>query len=64
MLPEQIGFNKHAIEFVNDKQPSYRLIYILSPVELKMLKTYIKTNIVNGSIGLFKSAADALILIV
>ncbi len=35
--------NEHAIELVDGKQPLYRLIYTLSPVKLKTLKTYIET---------------------
>lgn len=34
--------NEHTIKLVKGKQPSYRLIYILSLVELETLKTYIK----------------------
>ena len=42
--------NKYAIKLEEDKQPSFRSIYNLGPVELKTLKTYIKTNLANGLI--------------
>ena len=50
VLPERTKANKHAIELVEDKQPPYRPIYSLRPVELETLKTYIKTNLLNGFI--------------
>lgn len=37
--------NKHAIELIDKKQPSYRPIYAFSPVELETLKGYIKTHL-------------------
>ena len=36
--------NEHAIEQIDGKQPPYKPIYALSLVELKTLKTYIKTH--------------------
>ena len=59
VFPEKTGINKHAIELVDDKQLPYRLIYSLGPVELKTLKTYIKTNLANGFIQPFKSPVGA-----
>ena len=44
------------------KQPPFGLIYSLSPIELKTLKTYIKTNLANDFIHPSKSPAGALIL--
>ena len=41
-LPKNTGMNKYAIELINEKQFSYKLIYALSLVELEMLKIYIK----------------------
>ena len=41
-LPKNIGINKYAIELQDDKQPPYRPIYSLAPVELESLKTYIE----------------------
>lgn len=49
-LPENTGINKYTIELVEGKQPSYRLIYILSLIELKALKAYIKTHQKTGFI--------------
>lgn len=43
VLPEQTKLNKHAIELDNGKQPPYKPIYSLDPMELKTLKTYIET---------------------
>ena len=40
----------HAIELEKGKQPSFGLIYSLRPVELEILKTYIKTNLANSFI--------------
>ena len=47
MLPEQTKINKHSIELEDGKQLPYGPIYSLGPVELEILKTYIKTNMVN-----------------
>ena len=61
-LPKNTGINKYAIKLQDDKQPPYGLIYSLGPVELKTLKTYIKTHLKTGFIGSFKSPAGTLIL--
>ena len=58
-LPEHTGINDHAIELVDERQPSYGLSYSLGPVELETLKTYIETNLVNGFIKPSKSPAGA-----
>ena len=42
-LPENTGINRHAIELEDGKQPLYRPIYSLGPIELETLKTYIET---------------------
>ena len=49
-LPENTGINEHAIELEEGKQPPFGSIYSLRPVELKTLKTYIKTNLANSFI--------------
>ena len=49
-LPKNTGINKHAIELQNSKQPLYRPIYSLRPVELETLKTYIITHLKTGFI--------------
>ena len=46
------------------KQPPYGPIYNLGPVELKILKIYIKTNLANNFIWTLNSLASALILFV
>lgn len=63
-LPKYININNHLIDLINDKQLSHSLIYSLGQVELKMLKIYIKTNLVNDFIRLFKSPAGILILFI
>ena len=45
-----------------DKQPLFGSIYSLRLVELKSLKTYIKTNLANGVIWSSKFPAEASIL--
>ena len=61
-LPENTGINEHAIELEEGKQPPFGPIYSLGPVELEMLKTYIKTNLANGFIRPSKFPAGAPIL--
>ena len=61
-LPKNTGINKHAIELYNGKQPLYRPIYSLEPIELETLKTYIKTHLKTGFIWPSKSPAGASIL--
>ena len=61
-LPKNTGMNKHAIKLEEDKQPLSEPIYSLGPVESETLKTYIKTNLVNGFIRPFKSPVGAPIL--
>ena len=61
-LPENTGINEHAIELKEGKQPPFRPIYSLGPVELEMLKTYIKTNLAESFIRPFKSPDGAPIL--
>ena len=64
VLPERTGANEHAIKLEEGKQPPYRPIYSLGPVELKTLKTYIETNLANGFIRISKSPAGAPILFI
>ena len=52
-LPENTGIKKHAIKLEIGKQPPYRPIYSLRPVELETLKTYIKTHLKTSFIQLF-----------
>ena len=54
--------NEYAIKLEENKQPSFKPIYSLGLVELKTLKTYIETNLINGFICFFKSPAEASIL--
>lgn len=63
-LSEYTRINNHTINLVNNMQASYRLIYSLKPTYLKTLKTYVKANIVNSFIKLFRSSVSAWILFV
>ena len=62
VLPEHTEINTHAIDLEEGKQPPYGPIYSLGPVELEILKTYIKTNLANSFIRPSKSPAGAPIL--
>ena len=61
-LPENTRINEHAIKLEEGKQQLFRPIYNLRSVELKILNTYIKTNIANGFIWPSKSLIKAHIL--
>lgn len=61
-LSKHFDMNKHLIDSKPNKQPPYKLIYSQEPVDLKILKTYIKTNLANNFIRFFKFPAKALIL--
>ncbi len=61
-LPEYTRINDHAIEFVDNRQPPYGPIYSLGPMELEILKAYIKNNLASDFIRPFKPPAEALIL--
>ena len=61
-LPKNTKMNEYTIELEKSKQPPFGPIYSLGPVELEMLKTYIKTNLANGFIWPLKSPIDAPIL--
>lgn len=62
ILPEYTKINTYAFNLKKSNQPPYRPIYSQGPVELKTLKTYIKTNLANSFICPSKSIANALIL--
>ena len=63
VLPKQTNLNEHAIKLKKDKQLPYKWIYSLGLIELKILKTYIKTHLKTGFIWPSKSPADAFILL-
>ncbi len=54
-LLEHTGINNHVIELVDNCQLPYGLICSFRPVELEILKNYIKTNLANGFIRPSKS---------
>ena len=62
MLLERTKFNKYAIDLKDGKQPPYGLIYSLSLVELKTLKTYIEIYLKTGFNQHSKSPVGTLIL--
>ena len=64
VLPKYTRINKHAIELEEGKQPPYGPSYSLETIELKTLKTYIKTSLANSFNRPLKSSVDALILFV
>ena len=64
ILPKRTGANEHTIELEEGKQPPYRPLYSIRPIEFKIFNTYIETNLTNGFIQTWKSPAGALILFV
>ena len=54
--------NKQVIKLQDGKEPPYRPIYSLAPVELETLKMYIEIHLKTGFIWPFKSPAVTLIL--
>lgn len=46
-LLKYIGINDHTIELINNKQSFYGPNYSLGPVNLEILKTYIKNHLTN-----------------
>ncbi len=61
-LAQNTGMNEYTIELIDGKQPPYRSIYALSPVELETLKAYIETHLKTGFIRSSKSLAGTPIL--
>ena len=61
-LPDNNGMNEHLIELIENKQPPYRSVYCLSPVEPETLKIYIETHLKTEFIRPFKSPTGAPIL--
>ena len=53
-LSKHTKINDYANELVDNWQPLYNFIYRLGPMELEILKTYIKNNLVNSFIRLSK----------
>ena len=62
VLPECIKLNEYTINPEYNKQPPYRLIYSLDPLELETLKTYIKTHLETRFTRYSKSSTGAPIL--
>ena len=46
--------NDYTIKLKKDKQLFFKLIYSLKPIELEILKIYIKINLINNFIQLFQ----------
>ena len=64
VLPVITKLNQYAIKLQKSQQLLYRSIFSLSLVELKTLKTYIKTNLANSFIQSSKFLTGALILFI
>ena len=64
ILPKTNKLNKYIIKLQKSQQLPYRPIYSLGLVKFKMLKTYIKTNLIKGFIWSFKLPGSALIFFV
>ena len=58
-LPKHMESYNHTIELMDNSQLLYSLIYSLRPVELETLKAYVKNNLTNSFIRLFKSPIGA-----
>ncbi len=58
-FPKPTGINDHTIELVDNQQLPYGSIYSLGQVELVTLKAYIKNNLANSFIKLFKFSTRA-----
>ena len=50
VLSKRIRIKIYAIELEEGGQAPYRQIYSIGPIELKIFKTYIKTNLIHGFI--------------
>lgn len=59
-----MDIKEYAIDLELNKQPSYKSIYNLGPVELKTLKTYIEINLANKFIQPFKFPIETPILFI
>ena len=60
-LSKHTRINNYAIESIDNQQLLYSSIYNPGPMELEILKTYIKNNLANGFIKPLKSPVEALI---
>lgn len=49
-LPKHMDINNYAINLVDDSQLSYGPIYRFDPIDLEILKAYIKNNLANSFI--------------
>lgn len=63
-LPKYIKIHDYSINLVDDQQLLFSLIYSVGQVALKILKTYIKINLVNNSIKSFKFSTSTFILFI
>lgn len=60
-LPKYNEINNYSITLISSQQPPHWDVYSLELIELKTLKAYIETNLINGFIKLFKSPTNAFI---
>lgn len=64
ILPKYIIGNEYAIKLKINKQPPYKLIYSLRPIELEAFKIYIEINSTNSFIRPLKLLANTLLFFV
>ena len=62
-LPDHVRI-EYTITIKEGKESPYRLIYILSAIELRILNDYLKSNIIKGWIYKSESLINALILFI
>ena len=62
VLSERTNLNEHVIKLEDGKQPTYKPIYSLGPMELETLKIYIETHLKIGFIRPSKFLIGAHIL--
>lgn len=60
-LVKDIKINNHTIEWIDDQQSPYKSIYYVKLIKFEILKTYIKTNLVNSLIMSSKFSAKTFI---
>ena len=63
-LLKHTRINNYPINLLDNTQSRYGLIYSLEPVELEMLKNYIKANLASGFIRFSKFSTSTLILFI
>lgn len=63
-LSKYIRINNNTIKLIKSPQTLYKPIYSPKPVKLSILKTYMKLNLAQGFIKLFKSPENILVFFI